>query len=64
MTNNDKRKLLDDAKVFEWLSVVQLFKLIWWEWFNKKRLQVFYDSLKLGKAAIFAYRDAEKFNKK
>ncbi len=55
----DKKKLLENAKIYECLSGRQLLKLIGWEWFNKEKIDIFYNALNMGKAAIYAYRDAE-----
>jgi hypothetical protein len=59
LSREDKKKLLENAKTFEWLTMKQLLKLIWWEWFYKKKIEAFYNGLNMGKAAIFAYKDAE-----
>lgn len=59
LSREDKRKLLENAKVFERLTMKQLIKLIWWEWFYKKKIDAFYNGLNIGKAAIFAYQDAK-----
>jgi hypothetical protein len=47
-------------RIFETLSSKQIFKIICWRFFNKKKIKVFYESLNAGKSAIFAYKDAEK----
>lgn len=59
LSREDKKKLLENAKIFEWLTMKQLLKLIWWEWFYKKKIEAFYNGLNMGKSAIFAYKDAE-----
>lgn len=59
LSRDDKKKLLENAKTFEWLTMKQLLKLIWWEWFYKKKIEAFYNGLNMGKSSIFAYRDAE-----
>lgn len=59
LSREDKKKLLENAKTFELLTMKQLLKLIWWEWFYKKKIEAFYNGLNMGKAAIFAYKDAE-----
>ena len=58
-SKTDRKGLLENSKVFEYLNKKQLLRLIFWEWFNKKRITVFYNSLDIGKSAIFAYKDAE-----
>lgn len=63
MTKKEQKELLNDSKAFEWLSKKQLFILIWWDLFNKKRMDVFYESLKIGKHVIFAYDDAKNYGK-
>jgi hypothetical protein len=47
-------------RILETLSYKQLFKIIWWRLFNKKKINIFCESLDAGKSAIFAYKDAEK----
>jgi hypothetical protein len=56
---DDKRNLLKNSNFFKWLTMKQLLKLIWWEWFYKKKIKVFYNGLNIGKAVIFAFKDAE-----
>jgi hypothetical protein len=46
-------------EVFEYLNYKQLFTLCWWELFNRKKLNSFYEGLKKGKSPIFAYKDAK-----
>ena len=46
-------------EVFEYLNYKQLFTLCWWELFNRKKLNLFYEGLKKGKSPIFAYKDAK-----
>jgi len=60
-SREDKMKLLENANTFKWLTIKQLLKLIWWEWFNKKKIEAFYNGLNMGKAAIFAYKDADQY---
>lgn len=52
-------KLLKETNVFESLSFKQLCKLIWWEQFDHKKIDKFYEMLQVGKAAKFAFRDAQ-----
>jgi hypothetical protein len=59
LSREDKKTLLENAKTFECLTMKQLLKLIWWEWFYKKKIEAFYNGLNMGKAAIFAYKDAD-----
>jgi hypothetical protein len=40
-SREDKMKLLENANTFKWLTIKQLLKLIWWDWFNKKKLKHF-----------------------
>lgn len=58
LSREDKKKLLENADTFKWLTMKQLLKLIWWEWFYKKKIEAFYNGLNMGKAATFAYKDA------
>lgn len=57
-SRDGKKKLLENAKTFEWLTMKQLLNLIWWELFHKNKIEAFYNGLNMGKAAIFAYKDA------
>lgn len=64
LTAKERIRLLEEARVYYWLTFSQLFKLILWESFYfyapcKERVDTFYNSLKIGKAAIFAFRDAD-----
>ena len=59
LSQEDKKNLLKNSNSFKWLTMKQLLKLIWWEWFYKKKIEAFYNGLNIGKSAIFAYRDAE-----
>jgi len=58
LTAKEKKDLLESSKTFEWLTIKQLLKLIWWDFFNKKKIEAFYKGLNMGKAAMFAYKDA------
>jgi hypothetical protein len=60
LTKLRKRDLLDKSQTFERLSWSQLRSLIWWEWFNKKKLSKFFEMLQKGKAARFAFEDAKR----
>ena len=60
MTNKEKQiKLLEDARVFEYLNWKQLITIIYWSLFNSSKIKYFYEQLNLGKAARFAYIDTK-----
>jgi hypothetical protein len=59
LSQDDKKNLLKNSNFFKWLTMKQLLKLIWWEWFYKKKIEVFYNGLNIGKAVIFSFKDAE-----
>lgn len=59
LTRDEKKQLLESADVFKWLPAKKLIKLMWWELFNKKKIATFYDGLKVGKSALFAYNYAD-----
>jgi hypothetical protein len=59
LSQDDKKNLLKNSNFFKWLTMKQLLKLIWWKWFYKKKIEVFYNGLNIGKAVIFAFKDAE-----
>jgi hypothetical protein len=63
ITRERKKELLKKMRVAEVLTVKQLFKLAWWETFNGKKLDKFFEMLNNGKAARFAFEDAQRFNK-
>jgi hypothetical protein len=59
-TREQKEKLLRDVTTLDWLNASQIFKLWWWQYFKKRKIEVFYESLSIGKHAFAAYKDAEK----
>lgn len=59
-TKHKRRALLEQANVHTWLHTSELFTIMWWEWFNKKKAEVFYKGLQKGMHPPFAYRDASK----
>jgi hypothetical protein len=59
LSQENKKNLLKNSNSFKWLTMKQLLKLIWWELFYKKKIEVFYNGLNIGKAVIFAFKDAE-----
>jgi hypothetical protein len=60
-SRQERMSLLKASDAFDWLTIKQLSVLVWWELFNVSRINVFYNSLDAGKAAIFAYKDAANF---
>ena len=58
LSKKEKKELLEKSQMFERLTGKQILTLMWWELFNKKRLDVFYHRIQIGKAAKFAYLDA------
>lgn len=53
------KKLVEDAKISEWLTPSQIARLYAWQYFKPRKITVFIDSLRIGKATIIAFRDAE-----
>lgn len=60
LSRKEKKELLEKSQMFEQLSFKQIRALIWWEWFKPKKLNKFYEMLLIGKAARFAFRDAQR----
>lgn len=60
LSKKQKRELLEKSQLFESLSGKQIRALIWWEWFNHKKINKFYEMLQIGKAARFAFEDAQR----
>jgi hypothetical protein len=56
----ERKELLEKSQMFEQLSFKQIRALIWWEWFKPKKLNKFYEMLLIGKAARFAFEDAQR----
>ena len=61
LSNKQKRELLENSQMFEALTFKQIRALIWWEWFKPKKINKFYEMLQIGKAARFAFLDAQRF---
>jgi len=60
LSKQQKRELLEKSQMFESLTFKQICALIWWEWFKPKKLNKFYEMLQIGKAAQFAFDDAQR----
>ena len=60
LSRKEKKELLERSQMFEQLSFKQIRALIWWEWFKPKKLNKFYEMLLIGKAARFAFEDAQR----
>ena len=60
LSKHQKRELLEKSQMFEALTFKQIRALIWWEWFKPKKLNKFYEMLQIGKAARFAFEDAQR----
>ena len=60
LSRKEKKELLEKSQMFEQLSFKQIRALIWWEWFKPKKLSKFYEMLLIGKAARFAFEDAQR----
>jgi len=63
MTKDKQLKLLEGAKVFEYLNWKQLLTITYWSLFNSTKIKYFFKQLDLGKAAIFAYTDTKNIMK-
>lgn len=57
MNNTEKYEPLDKARVFESLTNKELFNLMMWELFNKKKINKFYENLKSGRSAKSSYNN-------
>lgn len=53
-----KKHLLKKTDSVKWLKLNQIIKLTWWDAFNKKKSEAFYNGLNDGKSAISAFNDA------
>lgn len=60
LSKQQKRELLEKSQMFESLTFKQIRALIWWEWFKPKKINKFYEMLQMGKAARFAFEDAQR----
>ncbi|MFZ1704431.1 MAG: hypothetical protein WAT79_08785 [Saprospiraceae bacterium] len=63
MKNKEKYNLLEESKAFESLNFKQLFNLCFWSIFKQYKINEFYKMLEIGKAAMYAYKDAVKKTK-
>ena len=60
LSKKQKIELLEKSQMFEALTFKQICALIWWEWFKPKKINKFYEMLQIGKAARFAFEDAQR----
>ena len=60
LSKKQKIELLEKSQMFEALTLKQIRALIWWEWFKPKKINKFYEMLQIGKAARFAFEDAQR----
>lgn len=58
MTAKEKKELLSKGSLIKSLTKRQILKLIWWELSGNKKPDKFYEGLKLGKSAKFAFLDS------
>lgn len=63
MDNKEKYNLLEKSKVFEYLNLKQLINLCFWSIFKQHKINEFYKMLEIGKAVVYAYKDAVKKTK-
>lgn len=59
-TKQQRIALLQASNAHTWLTGSELFTILLWEWFNKKKAEAFYRGLQKGMHPPFAYRDASK----
>ena len=59
MTQEEKLKLMNDREVFKYLSLGQTLKLIYWEYFNKRKVDIFVHNLYVGYSVKNAFKDAK-----
>jgi G:T/U-mismatch repair DNA glycosylase len=60
LSKKQKRDLLEKSQLMQALTAKQIRALIWWEWFNHKKINKFWEMLQIGKAARFAFEDAQR----
>ena len=60
LSKKQKRELLEKSQLMQALTAKQIRALIWWEWFNHKKINKFWEMLQIGKAARFAFEDAQR----
>lgn len=60
LSKKQKRELLEKSQLMQVLTAKQICALIWWEWFKPKKINKFYEMLQIGKAARFAFEDAQR----
>lgn len=60
LSKKQKRELLEKSQLMQALTANQIRALIWWEWFNHKKINKFWEMLQIGKAARFAFEDAQR----
>jgi len=60
LSKKQKRELLEKTRFMEVLNAKQIWALIWWDIFKPKKVNKFYEMLQIGKAARFAFEDAQR----
>jgi len=60
LPNKTKRMLLEDLDVFEVLSIPQLITIIWWDIFNQRKINIFFNNLDKGRSVRSSFEDASK----
>lgn len=60
LSNKEKSRLLEDLNVFEVLSFGKLLKLIWWDIFNHRKINLFFNYLNDGRSVNSSFIEASK----
>jgi len=60
LSKKQKLELLEKSQLMQALTAKQIRALIWWEWFNHKKYNKFFEYLQIGKSARFAFEDAHR----
>lgn len=60
LSKKQKKELLEKSQFTQVLTAKQIRALMWWEIFKPKKVNKFYEMLQIGKAARFAFKDAQR----
>jgi len=60
LSKKQKMELLEKSQFTQRLSGKQICNLCWWEIFKPRKVNKFYEMLQIGKAARFAFDDAQR----
>lgn len=57
-TRKEAELLIKQHNIFKFLTAKQIFKIIWWDFFNTKKCDMFLQNLKIGKTVKYSFIDA------